>query len=351
MPTSLGADVHHGRNSSTVDPNPADPSTHQARNVRNDMARNGLLERGRPGYGKDMDVRTDLAETDLQWIAEANQASLESDGIEPLGEHTLLQLKLTDRPENQLHFLLTEADKPVSYAFLEITSGEASGEMFTHPEYRRLGYGRALLARVRAAAGTAGGQQLRLWAHGDFDGASALAKRDGFKRERVLFQLGRTLQGLVTEAPPLPEDVELRAFVRDQDEAELLRVNAAAFVDHPEQGRLSLDDLRQRMDSTWFDPAGLITAWKDGHMVGFHWTKTHPDGNGEVYVLAVDPQAQGMRLGKILTQAGLAHLASRGLESVILYVDESNTKAVQLYRGQGFTQRRVDVQYATQLSH
>lgn len=295
-----------------------------------------------------MDVHSRLTSSDIDWVVASNNDSFDTDGLEPLGEHTLLQLKRIDVPDHHRHFLASVDGSPVGYGFVEFAEGAANGELFIHPRYRSRGHGQALATEIQSAAKAEGAELLRLWAHGDIDPAQYLAEKYGFERQRVLYQLGRKLEGLTQEVVT-PDGIELRSFVPHQDEEELLRLNAAAFIEHPEQGRMSLTDLRQRMSETWFDPAGLVTAWQGEEMVGFHWTKTHPDGNGEVYVLAVDPRAQGMKLGKLLTNAGLLHLASLGLESVILYVDGSNTKAVQLYRNSGFTQRRVDVQYSRAL--
>jgi mycothiol synthase len=128
-------------------------------------------------------------------------------------------------------------------------------------------------------------------------------------------------------------------------------VNARAFATHPEQGRWTRADLELREAESWFDPAGFFLAWRDGRLLGSHWTKVHPAGEagvqpiGELYVLGIDPDAQGMRLGRALTDLGLAHLRARGLSHVLLYVEEDNTAAVALYERSGFTRYTVDVSW------
>jgi mycothiol synthase len=75
----------------------------------------------------------------------------------------------------------------------------------------------------------------------------------------------------------------------------------------------------------------------------------HPAGDvdtvpvGEIYVLGIDPAAQGLRLGRALTDLGLAYLRGRGLAAVLLYVEEDNTAAVRLYESRGFQRYSVDV--------
>jgi mycothiol synthase len=64
-----------------------------------------------------------------------------------------------------------------------------------------------------------------------------------------------------------------------------------------------------------------------------------------VYVLGIDPDAQGLGLGRALTDLGLAHLRRAGLSHVLLYVEEGNTTAVTLYERTGFTRHAVDVSW------
>jgi mycothiol synthase len=79
---------------------------------------------------------------------------------------------------------------------------------------------------------------------------------------------------------------------------------------------------------------GAIRAQAPGH---------HHDPIGEVYVLGVDPDTHGLGLGRTLTIAGLRYLRIRGLDQVMLYVDESNEAARRLYSGLGFARWSTDV--------
>jgi mycothiol synthase len=149
--------------------------------------------------------------------------------------------------------------------------------------------------------------------------------------------------------PPLevPPGVSIRSY-RDDDAAAIVAVNAAAFADHPEQGAMDEDNLARRMAEAWFDPAGLLVAEDESGVLGFHWTKQHDARHGEVYVVGVSPAAQGRGLGRLLTLAGLHHLAGLGVEEVLLYVESDNAPAVAVYSRLGFTHAEADthVQYA-----
>jgi mycothiol synthase len=185
---------------------------------------------------------------------------------------------------------------------------------------------------------------LQVWTHGRRSPLAPVLEARGYRRARTLHQLLLPSTDGIDEPTPAP-GVTLRSFVPGRDEDAWLALNAAAFAHHPEQGRWTHGDLAARMAEDWFDPAGFLLAERDGALVGFHWTKVHPDGRGEVYVLGVDPAAQGLGLGATLLLAGLRHLAARGCPSVLLYVDDDNRGALHLYERYGFVRHDVDIQW------
>ncbi|MEU4530876.1 mycothiol synthase [Micromonospora ureilytica] len=297
----------------------------------------------------DQVTRSDrLAAAEIADVLALASAAGDTDGADPLDEHVLLRLRDADAPA--VHLIARADDGTLTgYAHLDTTDpvGGIGVELVVHPVYRRRGTGRALARGVLASATG----PLRAWAHGDHPSAAALAVDLGFTRARVLWQLRRPLAAPLGE-PRLPDGVVLRAFRPGADDSAWLTLNARAFAEHPEQGRWTSDDLRVRLAEPWFDPAGFLLAEETatGRLLGFHWTKVHERPGsariGEVYVLGVEPTAHGGGLGRALTTAGLTHLRDkRGLDRVMLYVDDSNTGAVALYERLGFARWSAHINY------
>lgn len=211
------------------------------------------------------------------------------------------------------------------------------------PPIRGHGLGRALVQKVLAEHPDV----RRAWSHGNHPAAAALAAQFGWERVRDLWVMRRSLDPDSSDLPGLvvPDDLALHRFGEGaNDSAELLRVNAAAFADHPEQGAMDVSNLSARMAEPWFDPRGLIlaTATEGGPVLGFHWTKVRSPELGEVYVVGVDPAAQGRGIGRLVTLAGLHHLAAVGVREVLLYVEADNTAAIATYSALGFTHAEAD---------
>jgi mycothiol synthase len=265
-----------------------------------------------------------------------------ADGFHAVSEAAMLRLRPHPSARAGLHLFVRDAEGTlVGYAAVDEQSERRTAEFAVHPEHRCRGVGGAMLAALLDRAGG----PLGLWAHGEHPGALRLAQRVGLVSRRTLYQLRR---GLADPIPPrgVPDGVALRRFVPGGDEAAVVRVNKRAFAWHPEQSRLDTSELRLLETQPWFDPKGFLLAVDPaGRLLGFHWTKMHPDGLGEVYVLAVDPDAQGTGLGGALTVAGLAYLRDRGAPEAMLYVDSDNTAALRTYRNLGFARHHTDLQF------
>jgi len=284
-----------------------------------------------------------LSPSDREAVRALAARATAEDGVAPLDEAALLALD-DDGAVRGVHVLADEGDHVVGYAQVDPGGEVPAAQLVVDPGARRRGVGRALLE-------AAGDGPLEALAHGDLPAARALAEAAGFVAVHELWRMARDLRHPVAE-PVWPAGVVVRAFVQGHDEAAWLAVNAHAFADHPEQGRWDAHDLRAREREPWFDPDGFLLAERDGTLQGFAWTKVHPAGEladgpvGELYVVGVDPSAQGAGLGKALTAAGIAHLVGRGLGTAVLWVAGDNAAAVRTYRNAGFERAGTDVRYA-----
>lgn len=254
----------------------------------------------------------------------------EADGVAAFNEATMLAFGAAEPPRIRVKrgpsFAVAVADAPV--------------ELAVDPAHRLAGHGTALLREMIAAGET------EFWAHGDLPGARALAAQEGLSAVRTLLIL-RHPDVTATRATALPDGLSIRSATPD-DVDRILAINAAAFVEHPEQGAMDREDFDRRAAADWFSWDGLLVGERGGQIIGFHWTKIEPsDGQtvGEVYVVGVDPVEHGGGVGTALTAAGLVHLANQGVTVVDLYVEADNEAALRTYRGLGFGEHARDTLY------
>jgi mycothiol synthase len=300
--------------------------------------------------------------TGPQWIepTDGDRAEIErlvtavkhADGVSAWSEAALLDLA---SPTGHGRHLVVRADDGALAAWAHVDAGAPDDvvvELGVAPTARRHGIA-AVLARTILDDPAVRPGHARVWAHGERPGTTELATALGLTRDRELWMMRRP-----ADADPLPaqrpaEGVTIGPLRVGQDEPDVVAVNARAFAWHPEQGTMTVDDVARREQEPWFDAEGFLLAREDGsgELLGFHWTKVHPDGArdggpvGEVYVVGVDPDAQGRGLGGALTLAGLHHLAGRGLDEVVLYVEADNAPAVATYRRLGFEVDATDVSF------
>jgi mycothiol synthase len=300
--------------------------------------------------------RSDLAE--LSRIADAARAV---DRADPFNEQARLDVA-SGRRDAVLIVADTAGhhDATVGAAIL----GSGQFDLVIDPARRGAGFGSATLQAL--LPGLTG--EVIAWSHGDHPAARVLASRTGFQRVRTLLQLWLPLSGGEegrdsSAAPPVENGAEngaengirIQTFRPGTDDAEWVALNASVFAAHPEQGAVTIGDLRDRMAEDWFDADDFLVARDaSGRMLGYDWLKIEErvsaadasaEREGEIYVIGVDAASAGRGLGRSLMRAGLQRLRERGCTIAALYVEGDNAPALRLYRSLGFTDRMVDVQY------
>lgn len=267
-----------------------------------------------------------------------------SEGDHGLSENKHSLVELTDgRPGTGL---IAQSDgQIVGYAGLAPSGrpGEWAMEIVTG----RMGREQVaeLVDAATATAVQSGARRLRWWTFDSDD--HAIPPHLGFQPERELLIMARDLPA--QSAPEFGPEFVVRPFRVGEDEAAWLAVNNVAFAGHPENGDLTLSDLERRTAMDWFESDGLRMAWHDDDLAGFCWTKIHPGGRGEIYIIGVDPAYQGRGLGEALVLEGMRHLTEAGCPEVFLYTEGDNVKAVKLYERLGMTVERVHRSFIKQV--
>ena len=292
-----------------------------------------------------------MDESDITEVSQLLHQVMEADGHYPLGEHKWLDLVHGGR-RGFSGFVAREADGGDLVGYAQLSRGHETWglEVVVRPDHRKPDdeVGVSLLAAAVEEVGREGGGHLHLWVPKPTAHSDQMAETCGLRRGRDLYQMR-----LALPAPGDRRAVPTRPFRPGVDEEWWLTVNNRAFASHPEQGGWTLDTITEREAEAWFDPAGLLLHERDGRLAASCWTKVHRNTEpplGEIYVISVDPDFQGLGLGRDLVLAGLDHLAEQGLTMGMLYVDADNTAAVHLYRSLGFEVDHTDRAYTADIT-
>lgn len=276
-----------------------------------------------------------LSPTMQQTLRTLVEAIAKHDGVSPINESASLGI---DGLREADFFFMGRRDDP--FGFIICDGRDETLMVGVHPDHRREEVATELLKQALEAY-----PNYSLWAFGSLPGTAELAARVGMKPVRELLRMERSLP--LPDAPTNVDGYTIDTY-RIEDREQIVGINGAAFSHHPEQGQLTVEEFDQLAAQDWFDPAGLFLARHGEEVAGFHWTKQHGDGLGEVYVLAVGPRHEGNGLGRALLSHGLDWLAKQGDDRVELYVEGSEERVVRMYQNAGFTVEQVDTSYRRQ---
>jgi len=288
----------------------------------------------------------ELTPGDIAEIARLSEIAQGADNHKPLSEQKWMDLTHARR-SGFASVLARDGDDRHLVGYAQLGQGHESWaiEVVVHPEVRdpARSVTEVLLSAALDEVANHGGGEVSYWVPRPDDTSDAMAAAHGLTTTRDLLQLRRSL--------PIPTDhplLAVRGFVPGVDEDAWLASNARAFATHPEQGAWDRETLLEREQAPWFDPEGFLLHERDGRLAGSCWTKIHRDltpALGEIFVIGVDPDFQGLGLGRDLVVAGLDHMAHQGISIAMLYVDADNEAAMALYGRLGFATDHIDRAY------
>ena len=281
------------------------------------------------------------------------KAAHDFDGTPAIAEHVLLHLR-HGGDKSDSHLVIEENKEVIAYAHLDTTDLVAgpSVEAVVHPQHRSKGLGALILKEAIKICG----DKTRIWSHGDLPAAKAIAASLNLERLWSNLLMSKSLG----EIQPVTSKYPIRTFIPPLDNQAFLALNNKVFANYPDQGGWSENDLKVRLNESWFEKEGFFVAEDKGELIGCCWTKipgahTHSHNGsdddhghealGEIYVLAVNPDYKGQGVGRDLSITGLNYLKYQGLNNVMLYVGVENIPAFNLYISLGFNEFGSDVMY------
>jgi mycothiol synthase len=294
-----------------------------------------------------------LSKSQQESVLALIKAAHDFDGTPAIAEHVLLHLR-HGGDKSDSHLVIEANKEVIAYAHLDTTDLVAgpSIEAVVHPQHRGKGLGALILKEAIKICGN----KTRIWSHGDLPAAKAIAASLNLERLWSNLLMSKSLG----EIQPVTSKYPIRTFIPGLDNQAFLALNNNVFANYPDQGGWSEDDLKVRVNESWFDDKGFFVAEDKGELIGFCWTKIHGahthshsggdddhghEALGEIYVLAVNPDYKGQGVGRDLTITGLNYLKYQGLNNVMLYVGVENKPAFKLYKSLGFNEFGSDVMY------
>jgi len=152
-----------------------------------------------------------------------------------------------------------------------------------------------------------------------------------------------TMRMSISEVPTIRkiEGLEIRAIdISNPAEVALWhKLHQNAFAKHFGFAPRELEKWSELVIDASIDLNGVFIAFKDGEPVGFcQCNDEYADVNkGNISILGVAQESQGLGIGEALLQTGIVYSASKGFDTLELNVDTGNESgALKLYEKVGF---------------
>ncbi|HEY7523735.1 MAG TPA: GNAT family N-acetyltransferase [Candidatus Limnocylindrales bacterium] len=215
-------------------------------------------------------------------------------------------------------------------------------DLTIHPDHRRRGHGRRLVAAARSLVASRGEDELVLYVPPHLPASGAFAASLGFRYRSSLWQFELSPEIPVPDAA-FPGNVVTRTWRGDEDLDAWVRFVRASFEGHPTPIHLSPEIVRRINAEPSFDPEGIrvvMTCDEPEVPIAYGRVELLADAGGAptgyVNGIGVLPAWRGRGLGRELLRWGVGHLRLRGAGTIQLSVEAANERATDLYRRHGF---------------
>ncbi len=216
-------------------------------------------------------------------------------------------------------------------------------DLTVHPDHRRRGHGRRLVAASLDLVRSRGLSRLVLYGPADREPAAGFIEALGFTYHSTLwlFELAPSVQ-----VPPavFPEEVVVRSFRPESDLPAFVDLANASFRDHPTPMTFTEAGVAHTHALPDFDSDGiLLVGPRDDPDRPIGWTKVEHEmteagvRRGFVSFVGVLPEWRGRGIGRELLRWGVDYVRAAGAGTVELNVEATNERALELYRRTGFT--------------
>jgi mycothiol synthase len=210
-----------------------------------------------------------------------------------------------------------------------------------HPNYRNMGIGSALLAKVEERVAleetpTDSNHQRSVQTYmNNLDKAGhILLGEHGYSPIRYFWRMEVELKQ-APAAGNLPAGVELRPFNSVLHARSVWQADNEVFQDHWGSHEYSFEDWSKRISSAHFDPTLWLVAWDGDQIAGFSQNRIR-QGIGWVGTIGVRRPWRSKGLGLSLLTHTFAEFYTRGIVKIGLGVDSANlTGATRLYERAG----------------
>lgn len=213
---------------------------------------------------------------------------------------------------------------------------------YVHPEFKGLGIGTTLLQRVEERAREEiklAALHVRVFIFSTFNGRDDEGKNlhTAFGYSPVRFHWRMEIKLDSKPAAQIWHDgIELRPFVKEEHATALWQADNEAFSEHWGSHAFTFDEwVHEKMGKPDFDPTLWMLAWDGDQIAGFSLNR-YRMGIGWISNLGVRRAWRNKRLGLALLQHSFGEFYKRGMNTIGLGVDASNsTGATRLYQKAG----------------